>query len=125
MSINTITIDDGALRLNEIQQMFCNKFPHLSLEFFEIPHKEGEASDIKRKFDSNLKLDDIRKEGSFGKISIHGNLKTSSLESLFESEFGIHVQVLRKSGNVWLQTTATDSRTLSEQEEEGKEASEK
>ena len=35
-----------------------------------------------------------------------------------EEEFGIHVQVLRKSGRVWLQTTATDDWTLAEQEQE-------
>lgn len=125
MSANTIEINDEMLRLSEIQEMFSRKFPHLNLEFFELPHKEGEGSDVKRKFDHNLRLSDISKEGSFGEVSIHGNLKTASLESIFESELGIHVQVLRKSGNVWLQTTATDSRTLAEQEEEGKAASEK
>lgn len=123
MSTNSIQINDELLRLNDIQEMFNKKFPHLTLEFFEIPHQEGQGTDVTRKYDSNLTLQDIRKEGSIGDVSIHGNLKTASLENIFREEFGIHVQVLRRSGNVWLQTTATDSRTLAEQEEEGKEAS--
>ncbi len=123
MSANTIQINDEMLRLSEIQEMFNRKFPHLTVEFFEVPHEEGEGTALSKKYDNNLMLRDIRKEGQIGEVSIHGNLKTATLESIFREEFGIHVQVLRKSGNVWLQTTATDHRTLAEQEEEGKEAS--
>ena len=49
-------------------------------------------------------------------ISIHGNLKTSTLEKLFEEELGLHIQVYKKSNNTWIQTTATDDWTLSQQE---------
>lgn len=123
MSTNTIQISDETLRLKDIQDMFNKKFPHLTLAFFEVAYEEGQATDKNKKYDNDLTLRDIRKEGKIGEVSIHGNLKTGTLENIFREEFGIHVQVLRRSGNVWLQTTTTDTRTLSEQEEEGKEAS--
>jgi hypothetical protein len=42
------------------------------------------------------------------------------LERLFEEEYGLHVQVFRKSGTVWLETTVSDDLTLEQQEARGK-----
>ena len=39
-------------------------------------------------------------------------LTVETLESMFEDEFGLHVQVFRKSGETWLQTSVTDHWTL-------------
>jgi hypothetical protein len=43
--------------------------------------------------------------------------KTISIivENAFEEMYGLSVQVFRKSGNTWLQTTTSDSWTLNEQ----------
>jgi hypothetical protein len=114
----TIELNDEMIQLKSIKAEFSTKFPHLKIEFFDKSHQEGQASPAYAIYDESLTLNQIRKEGKIGAISIHGNLKTSSLEKLFAEEYGIHVQVLRKSGNVWLQTTATDDWTLAEQEAE-------
>jgi hypothetical protein len=45
------------------------------------------------------------------------------LECLFEDQFGLFVQVFRRSGNLWLETTVTDSWSLQKQNEQGKELS--
>ncbi|MBA3900883.1 MAG: hypothetical protein H0X62_11855, partial [Bacteroidetes bacterium] len=37
------------------------------------------------------------------------------LEQKFQNLFGVSVQVYRQSGSVWIQTTITDSWTLTEQ----------
>jgi hypothetical protein len=50
-------------------------------------------------------------------------MKVSELEELFEEVFGLSVQVFRKSGESWLQTTTTDSWTLNQQNLKGKEMS--
>ena len=50
-----------------------------------------------------------------GTININGLMKVAELESAFFVTFGLAVQVFRKSGKVWLQTTATDDWTLEEQ----------
>jgi hypothetical protein len=42
-------------------------------------------------------------------------MKVGELENLFAEKFGLYVQLFRKSGKVWLQTTTTDTWTLKEQ----------
>ena len=42
-------------------------------------------------------------------------MKVAELENDFSGQFGLQVQVFRKSGEVWLQTTKTDNWTLIEQ----------
>jgi hypothetical protein len=115
---NTLEVNNDLVPLKTIKSAFNEKFPHLRIEFFSTGHKEGQGSSQQAIYDDHLRLADIRKEGMMGEISIHGNLKTSSLEKMFQDQVGVAVQVYRKSGNVWLQTTATDDWTLSEQEKE-------
>jgi tyrosyl-tRNA synthetase len=48
-------------------------------------------------------------------IKIDELMKVAELEGVFAKNFGLSVQVFRKSGNLWLQTTTTDNWTLAEQ----------
>ena len=74
-------------------------------------------------FDEDLFLKDIRTSTTEGDLSIDGHLKTSTFENSFKTHFGVNVQVWRRSGNMWLQTTTTDDWTLAKQEQTGKEYS--
>ena len=47
-------------------------------------------------------------------------MRTWELEERFEKDFGLHVQVFRKSGNIWLETSVSDDLTLAQQNEKGK-----
>jgi hypothetical protein len=114
---NTIEIDSEFMTLKDIKKQFNTKFPNLKLEFFEKDHEVGEASPKSAISDDAFRLKDVRKEGALTPISIHGNTKTSSLENHFEEEYGVSVQVYKKRGKTWIQTTSTDDWTLSEQEE--------
>ncbi|MEX1002837.1 MAG: hypothetical protein WDZ35_12035 [Crocinitomicaceae bacterium] len=116
--MDTIKISDDK-KLKDIKEMFNKKFPHLKIEFFSEDHDEGEATSFKSMYDDELYLKDIRKNNNEGELSINGNNKTSTFESNFKEHFGVNVQVWRKSGNMWLQTTSTDEWTLSEQERKG------
>lgn len=116
--MKTISIKDSQ-QLKDIKDDFNSKFPHLKLEFFSEEHKVGEASSKKSKFDDSLYLKDIRTKHTEGELSLDGHQKTSTFESNFSNHFGVTVQVLRKSGNIWLQTTTTDDWTLAEQEQKG------
>ena len=116
--MSTIIIQENKT-IKEIQQDFNSKFPHLRIEFYSKEHETGEATSNKAKFDENLKLSEIRTVHNEGEISINGHLKTSTLEENFSKLFGVNVQVFRKSGRIWLQTTTTDDWTLAEQEQKG------
>ena len=107
--------------IGEIKNEFNSHFPHLKLEFYSGDHAIGEGSLNKEKIEDNLLLKDIRLNHSIGELSIHGNQKTSTLEENFKNTFGLYVQVFRKSGDTWIQTTSTDEWPLSKQEGIGKE----
>lgn len=50
-------------------------------------------------------------------------MKVSELEKLFKDKFKLAVQVFRKSGNLWLETTMTDNWSLLQQNNHGREIS--
>jgi len=56
-------------------------------------------------------------------LTIYGQQKVSEVEQLFQDVYGLSVQVFRKSGTIWLETTATDDWTLNKQNDEAKELS--
>ncbi|MFT4603263.1 MAG: hypothetical protein ACI857_003451 [Arenicella sp.] len=116
--MNNLHISDST-QLKEIKKAFNDKFSHLKIEFFAEEHNEGEASSYKSMFDDELYLKDVRIKHTKGYLSIDGHQKTSTFESNFKEHFGVNVQVWRKAGNLWLQTTVTDTWTLSEQERKG------
>jgi hypothetical protein len=109
-----IIISD-TLTVNEIQAEFQSHFPFLKLEFYLKEHEAGEGNSNLTKVDSKKSLGEIRTKHNDGELSIHGNQKVSTLESNFHDVYGLNVQVFRKNGELWLQTTVTDEWTLSEQ----------
>lgn len=118
--MKTIHISDTKT-LKEIKSEFNAHFPHLKIEFYSTDHEEGEGSMKTAMYDEALTLNSIRKTDTEGDLSINGHQKTSTFEENFFTHFGVSVQVFRKSGKIWLQTTATDEWTLSEQEHKGEE----
>lgn len=116
--MDTLEISDDK-QLKEIKTLFSAKFPHLKIEFFGEDHDAGEASSYKSMYDDEMYMKDIRSVHADGELSIDGHTKTGTLENKFKEHFGVNVQVWRKSGNMWLQTTTTDDWTLSQQENKG------
>lgn len=111
------------LTIQQVQDKFQEHFPFLKIEFFRKPHEEMEGTPKVNQIVDNAILGDIRKDSNTGELSIHGNQKVSTLEEHFEDMYGLNVQVFRKSGKVWLETTQTDEWTLSEQNRIGEEMS--
>jgi len=105
--------------LEEIAQAFHSKFPFLKLEFFSHRHAEDEVSPKKDKLDTNLTIGEAGTFDHEEELSIHGNLKVATLEKNFQDLYGIGLQVLRRSGQLWIQTATTDDWTLSKQNQEG------
>lgn len=102
-----------------IQAEFNTKFPYLKLEFYNEPHQIGEGSLTKSLIDSTQTIKAVRTIHIEGNLSINGHLKVSTLEQTFKDNYGLNVQVFRKSGSLWLQTTATDEWTLADQNRKG------
>ena len=115
-----ITITDSKT-LAEVQAEFNQHFPFLKLEFFKKHNEEGEGSKKSEAINLSKKIADVRSIYGMEELSINGHKKVSTLEDEFFECYGMNVQVFRKSGKAWLQTTTTDSWTLTEQNNEGKE----
>ena len=106
-------------RLIDIQGEFNAKFPNLKIVFYSKHHEEGKGSPKQTMLDSELTVGEVRTIHNMGDLSINGHLKVATLESNFYEKYGLNVQVWRKSGSSWLQTTTTDSWTLTEQNNRG------
>ncbi|MCE3227700.1 MAG: hypothetical protein K0S32_2251 [Bacteroidetes bacterium] len=102
-----------------IQESFNAAFPYLKLEFFSKPHQRGGATSKKLIKVSSKTLGECRVIHNSGSITIMPSMTVSELEQHFNDIYGLSVQVFRKSGKVWLETTVTDGWTLQEQNTQG------
>lgn len=114
----------GNMSLSSLQKTFGQEFPYIKLEFFSQPHGKGKPTSAKLMLAGTKTLAEIKSFKGDGKIEINQNMTVDALEHEFENTFGLYVQVFRKSGRIWLETTATDEWTLLQQNQEGKELSE-
>ena len=106
--------------LVEINDEFQKRFPFLKLAFFSSPHGEGELSSSTNQVDMREPI------GSFAKgeidWKIDGLTVCGDLEKTFQEQTNLAVQVMRQSGNIWLQTSRTDYLTLAEQNAKARES---
>lgn len=103
----------------EIQSEFKDLYPGLKIEFYKSKHESHKGSPIDDQWPSNLKLADIRSKHNKGELILSPEMRVADLEKDFEDKFGLHVQVFRKSRNLWLQTSVTDEWTLEKQNQKG------
>lgn len=117
-----VTINDHR-KIFAIQEDFNQLFPYLKLEFFSKPHTNGGATSIKFIKHNSKTLGECRTLHNSGEITIVPDMTVAELEQNFGSVYGLGVQVFRKSGKTWLETTVTDKWTLEEQNKQGEELS--
>lgn len=107
--------------IEELQAEFNNEFPYLKIQFFKHSHKMFKGSDKKELIPVSTAISALKHHN--GAIEISENMTVSDLETMFKQQLGLNVQVFRKSGKSWLETTVTDNWTLRKQNDEGKELS--
>ena len=117
-----LVIND-VLPLSSLKTEFNTFFPFLKIEFFKTPHKIGEGSAQNLLYNDTRMIKDCRVRQVNGFLDFTDMIPVSEFEERFLLEFGLSVQVFRKSGNVWLETSATDGWTLRQQNEEGRDLS--
>lgn len=113
-----MTITDDK-KLWDVQRAFHQKFSHLRIEFYRGQHQSGEGSPENDKLDGELTLGKVRTVHTEGDFSVKGDMTVADFEQKFFEKYGLNVQVFRKSGNLWMQTTSTDSWTLDAQNRKG------
>ena len=117
-----IAINDRR-KIFAIQADFINMFPYLRIEFFSKPHESGGGSPKKMMKHPHKTLGECRTIHKSGSLTITPQMTVAELENHFRDIYGLSVQIFRKSGKVWLETTVTDTWTLEEQNRQGQELS--
>lgn len=110
---------DRSEPLRNIQAQFTQAFPFLKLEFFKTPHKARKTAptaDIIKPDELVARYTTVPDKVD---INIDKKMTVEKLEDEFYKKAGLSVQVYRKSGNVWIQTSLTDDWTLEQQNSEG------
>jgi hypothetical protein len=104
--------------IQEIQKSFEKGFRLLKIEFYSQPHTVREKDVGRMMYPASYTLQQIGFRSSPVIIEVHGQMTVKQLEEVIARQTGLYVQVFRKSGKVWLETSATDNWTLAEQNEE-------
>lgn len=107
--------------LAEIQTAFNAGFPYLQIHFFSKPHRAFKGSPAKFLIhDNSVGVGTVTALTHAGDVSIDPVMATFELEKVFEENFGLFVQVFRKSGDTWLLTSVTDNLSLEKQNAKGR-----
>ena len=107
------------LTITDIQRQFTKVFPGLRLSFYEKAHNSFEGSQAATTYAPTRTLGSIQPALKPGTLTLNPALTVAELEAALEQQFGLHVQVLRRSNQLWLQTTSTDGWTLEVQNRKG------
>jgi glycerol-3-phosphate O-acyltransferase len=107
----------------ELQQDFNNLFPFLKIEFFKRGHAIEEGSNAQKMIRSSQLQDVTGSVKEEGLLEIQPTMTVADFEQTLLNRFGLAIQVFRKSGNLWLETTMTDQWSLKQQNEHGREIS--
>ena len=107
--------------ISDVQKDFNSEYPFLKLEFYKL-QKLDEALTVRKHLDKtiSLKLAGVK---NVGMLEISERMTVKEFETVFLRDFGLVVQVSRKSGMMWLETTHTDNWTLAKQNDYGREIS--
>lgn len=113
-----IVINDHR-KIFAIQEEFSKVFPYLKLEFLSKPHTSSGSSSHKLVRRNSKTLGECRTIHNKGKITITPGMSVADLEQKFSDVYGLTVQLFRKSGTTWLETSVTDGWSLEEQNSQG------
>ena len=101
--------------IREVKKQFQNIFKSLKLEFFTMRHVAGESSALMDRLSDHTRLSAASKTFREGEFLFKGSDTVAAFEKQLQDEFGLSVQVFRKSGSIWIETVQTDNLSLEKQ----------
>ena len=107
------------ITIQELRTAFSNQFPSLKIEFYSKSHGENSGSNIKNELLHDMTLDSVNPNIKDGEFIFDGAMTVQEFEKGLNEQFGLNVQVFRKSNGIWLQTTSTDGWSLDIQNGKG------
>lgn len=99
------------MMVKDLKKQFHVYYPNLKIEFFNQASSEDGRNSKDQMLDNEALLNAYTGNQS-GTVEFSGDTSVRQFETLFSETFGLNVQVFRKSGNVYLETSNTDDWTL-------------
>ncbi len=109
--------------IREVQEEFQKKFPYLKIEFFRNTSKNGSSTIKSQIIPGKMAVGMVRHTHADGALNIDGSRTVEEIENDFQNKFGLSVEIFRKSGNMWIETTLTHHWSLLRQNHEGQQLS--
>lgn len=103
---------DQEAAMKQIQQRFNEVYPFLKLEFLN-------NGDKKTFITKNIVIQFRKNNPAKAPVNISGERTIADIQKDFEAKLNVPVQVFRKTGNVWIETSLTNDWTLEQQNKEG------
>ncbi len=105
--------------IREIQKDFQAAFPGLNIAFYTKESMAYDASSKKNEYPLDTVISSIASLQENVNIVLNAQQTVKDFENSLEAKMGLHVQVFRKSNDLWIQTTKTDHWTLEVQNGKG------
>jgi hypothetical protein len=112
-----ITINSES-KVKDLKTQFHSNFSELKIELFKPGHQISGGQAKTGILDNEQVISELTDFQLNSSFEFDGDTKISEFEKGFRSHFNVAVQVFRKSGNLYLETTETDSWSLAESQEE-------
>jgi len=106
------------IQVLDLKKEFAIPFPYLKLEVFHESSANGKLIAREKMIEGHTPLHQASKQLKAGVFEFNKEMSVGEFERRMKDEFGLLVQVFRKSGNLWLETSATDGWSLQQQSEE-------
>ena len=109
-------------KIEEIQSEFSKRFPYLKINFFTIKPKDSKGYSKPDIIDSSKRIMDVTDIQNSTPLHLNGLMSVAEVEKNAREQIGLHIEIFRKSGKVWLKTSSSDHWTLDEQNKEALES---
>lgn len=110
--------------IGELKKSFAKNFSCLKLEFYQQPHRTQQGSVGLAALPDRTPLSAVRGFCREGVFAFEPSTSVADFEQGLQNQFGLPVQVLRRSGeDLWIETVQTDHLSLQKQNDTGEAAS--
>lgn len=106
-------------RIKDVQKKFTEVYPFLKIEFYKKPHAEKKLSSVSDRISPEEVISEWGNLTKPGSININKRRTVAEFENEFYKKTGVAIQVSRRAGNIWIETSITDDRTLEMQNRQG------
>lgn len=106
-------------RIKNIQNEFNSLYPFLRIDFLKDYFANRKTTQKSQKLNPEEFINPADKTLKDYDINVSGNRTVAQVKEDFKVFFLLAIEVFRKSGNVWIETSLTDDWTLEQQNKEG------